>query len=93
MSSTFWRSGTWMISTMFSPLSPAASVELGPMGRICPKSLSRTPVNEARSPAWLKNSRWPQDQPAGKASRVLSMTVALVPSRVATIVSTAGSPS
>ena len=34
----------------------------------------------------------PQEKPAGKASRTLSMMVALVPSRVATMTSTAGSP-
>ena len=44
--------GTWMSSTMFSPLSPAAVGEIMSGGRVrLTKSLRRSPVKLARSPS------------------------------------------
>jgi hypothetical protein len=40
-----------MMSTMFNPLSPAASGESIVTGRVETKSLRRSPVKEARSPS------------------------------------------
>jgi len=56
------------------------------------KSLYLWPVRDALLPFWLWKRRWPQAAPAANASRLLSMIVVLVPSRVARIVRTAGSP-
>ena len=75
----------WLSDSLLdsAPAAPLASAR---------KSLFRFPVRLHRWPFWLKKSRWPQLRPGFKASLLLSITVMLVPSRVARIVSTAGSP-
>ncbi len=75
------------------------STARGPDGRVpastavpAATSLARRPVRLVRCPSRLKKRRWPHVGPAANWSRLLSMTVALVPSGVASSVSTAGSP-
>jgi len=77
---------------MLSPSSPEALTDRS-SERSGRKSETLSPVRQALCPLSLKKSLWPREQAPGTGSLVLSITVALVPSRVQRIASTAGSPS